>query len=109
MTDIIPLKLQDDTASVLERGTVAINVLANDQGTGLQIIGYSDASGATLTQDSSHNLVYTADAQKFFGFAQVGDVTVYTHTGGPTMPSWDGYGDWNLSWSTWQAGGAVHA
>ena len=66
MTDIIPLKLQDDTASVLERGTVAINVLANDQGTGLQIIGYSDASGATLTQDSSHNLVYTADAQKFF-------------------------------------------
>jgi lipoprotein-anchoring transpeptidase ErfK/SrfK len=50
-----------------------------------------------------------ADAQKFFGFAQVGDVTVYTHTGGPTMPSWDGYGDWNLSWSTWQAGGAVHA
>jgi lipoprotein-anchoring transpeptidase ErfK/SrfK len=48
-----------------------------------------------------------ADAQKFFGFAQVGDVTVYTRTGGPTMPSWDGYGDWNLSWSTWQAGGAV--
>jgi lipoprotein-anchoring transpeptidase ErfK/SrfK len=47
------------------------------------------------------------DAQQFFGFAHVGDVAVYTRTGGPTMPSWDGYGDWNLSWSTWQGGGVV--
>ena len=46
-----------------------------------------------------------ADAQKFFGFAQVGDVAVFTNTGGPKMPSWDGYGDWNLPWGTWQAGG----
>jgi lipoprotein-anchoring transpeptidase ErfK/SrfK len=48
-----------------------------------------------------------ADAQHFYSFAHVGDVAVYTHTGGPTMPSWDGYGDWNLSWSTWQAGGVL--
>jgi lipoprotein-anchoring transpeptidase ErfK/SrfK len=46
-----------------------------------------------------------SDAQHFFAFAQVGDVAVYTHTGGPTMPSWDGYGDWNLSWGSWQGGG----
>jgi lipoprotein-anchoring transpeptidase ErfK/SrfK len=46
-----------------------------------------------------------ADAQKYFNFAQVGDVAVFTNTGGPTMPSWDGYGDWNLPWSTWKAGG----
>jgi lipoprotein-anchoring transpeptidase ErfK/SrfK len=49
-----------------------------------------------------------ADAKKFFAFARVGDVTVYTNTGGPTTPSWDGYGDWNLPWGTWQAGGLVH-
>jgi lipoprotein-anchoring transpeptidase ErfK/SrfK len=49
-----------------------------------------------------------SDAQRFFAFAQVGDVAEYTNTGGPTMPSWDGYGDWNLSWSTWQGGGQVH-
>ena len=49
-----------------------------------------------------------ADAQRFFSFAQVGDVAVYTNTGGPTMPSWDGYGDWNLSWGTWQSGGLLH-
>ncbi len=48
-----------------------------------------------------------ADARRFFSFAQVGDVTIYTNTGGPTTPSWDGYGDWNIGWSTWQAGGAV--
>jgi lipoprotein-anchoring transpeptidase ErfK/SrfK len=49
-----------------------------------------------------------SDAKRFYSFAQVGDVTEYTHTGGPTMPSWDGYGDWNLSWSTWQDGGVLH-
>jgi lipoprotein-anchoring transpeptidase ErfK/SrfK len=48
-----------------------------------------------------------ADAHKFFDFAQVGDVAIYTNTGGPTMPSWDGYGDWNLDWGTWQSGGLV--
>jgi lipoprotein-anchoring transpeptidase ErfK/SrfK len=48
-----------------------------------------------------------ADAQHFFAFAHVGDVAVYTNTGGPTMPSWDGYGDWNLSWTTWQGGGVL--
>jgi lipoprotein-anchoring transpeptidase ErfK/SrfK len=47
------------------------------------------------------------DAQKFFAFAQVGDVAVFTNTGGPTMPSWDGYGDWNLPWPTWKAGGLL--
>ncbi|MBO0868201.1 MAG: L,D-transpeptidase [Micromonosporaceae bacterium] len=49
-----------------------------------------------------------SDAQHFFAFANIGDVAVYTNTGGPTMPSWDGYGDWNLPWSTWQSGGQVH-
>jgi lipoprotein-anchoring transpeptidase ErfK/SrfK len=48
-----------------------------------------------------------SDAQHFYDFAQVGDVTEYTNTGGPTMPSWDGYGDWNVSWSTWQGGGVL--
>lgn len=49
-----------------------------------------------------------SDAEHFYAFAQIGDVTEFTNTGGPTMPSWDGYGDWNLSWSTWRTGGAVH-
>jgi lipoprotein-anchoring transpeptidase ErfK/SrfK len=47
------------------------------------------------------------DAKKYFDFAQIGDVAVYANTGGSTMPEWDGYGDWNVDWSTWQGGGLV--
>jgi len=45
------------------------------------------------------------DSELDLDFAQIGDVTTYARTGGATMPSWDGYGDWNLSWSTWRGGG----
>ncbi|MEV6847545.1 L,D-transpeptidase [Actinoplanes sp. NPDC051411] len=62
--------------------------------------------GQRSTSHGCTNLT-VKDAQQYFGFAHVGDVAVYTNTGGPTMPSWDGYGDWNLSWSTWSAGGVV--
>jgi lipoprotein-anchoring transpeptidase ErfK/SrfK len=62
--------------------------------------------GQRSTSHGCTNLT-VADAQKYFDFAQIGDVAVYTNTGGGTMPSWDGYGDWNLPWSTWQAGGLV--
>jgi lipoprotein-anchoring transpeptidase ErfK/SrfK len=59
----------------------------------------STSHGCTNLNDS--------DAHAFFDFAQLGDVAEYTNTGGTTMPSWDGYGDWNLPWTTWQAGGQV--
>jgi lipoprotein-anchoring transpeptidase ErfK/SrfK len=59
----------------------------------------STSHGCTNLNDS--------DAQKFFNFAQIGDVAIYTNTGGPTMPTWDGFGDWNVAWASWQAGGAV--
>ncbi len=62
--------------------------------------------GQRSTSHGCTNLT-AADAQRYYTFAQIGDVTQYTHTGGPTMPSWDGYGDWNLSLTTWQAGGAL--
>jgi len=62
--------------------------------------------GQRSTSHGCTNLT-EANAKTFFDFAQVGDVAEYTNTGGPTMPVWDGYGDWNLSWATWKAGGAV--
>jgi lipoprotein-anchoring transpeptidase ErfK/SrfK len=60
-------------------------------------------------QSTSHGCtnLTTADADWFYHFAMVGDVVTYTHTGGSRMPSWDGLGDWNLSWSQWQAGGLL--
>jgi lipoprotein-anchoring transpeptidase ErfK/SrfK len=60
--------------------------------------------GVRSTSHGCTNLNVT-DAKKFFDFARIGDVTEYVNTGGPTMPSWDGYGDWNLDWDTWQQGG----
>jgi lipoprotein-anchoring transpeptidase ErfK/SrfK len=62
--------------------------------------------GQRSTSHGCTNLT-AADAKRFYSFAQIGDVAVYTHTGGPTMPSWDGYGDWNVPWRTWQAGGLL--
>lgn len=62
--------------------------------------------GQRSTSHGCTNLT-EADAKAYFDFAQVGDPATYTNTGGPTMPTWDGYGDWNVAWTTWQAGGAV--
>jgi lipoprotein-anchoring transpeptidase ErfK/SrfK len=61
------------------------------------------------TRSTSHGCtnLREADAKNYFNFAQIGDVAEYTNTGGPTMPSWDGYGDWNLPWSTWSSGGLL--
>lgn len=47
------------------------------------------------------------DAKWFYKFSRIGDVLTYTNTGGQKMPSWDGYGDWNVPWAAWQAGGIV--
>jgi lipoprotein-anchoring transpeptidase ErfK/SrfK len=49
----------------------------------------------------------TADAQTLYGFLRIGDVVVYPNASGPKMQLGDGYGDWNISWSQWQTGGAV--
>ncbi len=62
--------------------------------------------GVRSTSHGCTNL-NVGDAKWFFQFSQVGDVVTYTNTGGAPMPSWDGYGDWNVPWSTWQGGGVV--
>ncbi|GAA1689561.1 hypothetical protein GCM10009765_43650 [Fodinicola feengrottensis] len=62
--------------------------------------------GIRSTSNGCTNLT-VADAERYFNFAHIGDVFSYVNTGGPTTPSWDGYGDWNLSWTTWQAGGVL--
>jgi lipoprotein-anchoring transpeptidase ErfK/SrfK len=49
----------------------------------------------------------TADATWFYYFSREGDVVTYPNAPGKLMPSWDGFGDWNVNWPTWQAGGAL--
>jgi lipoprotein-anchoring transpeptidase ErfK/SrfK len=44
------------------------------------------------------------NAQWFFDHFGIGDVVEITNSGGPRLPVWDTYGDWELSWDQWQAG-----
>jgi len=69
-------------------------------------------NGGNIGQRStSHGCtnVTEANAKSYFDFAQIGDPITYTNTGGPIMPVWDGYGDWNVAWGSWQGGGAMPA
>jgi lipoprotein-anchoring transpeptidase ErfK/SrfK len=45
-----------------------------------------------------------ANAAWFYQHFSIGDVVEISHSGGPALPVWDTYGDWELSWSQWQAG-----
>jgi lipoprotein-anchoring transpeptidase ErfK/SrfK len=49
-----------------------------------------------------------ADAQKLYLFLGVGDVVQYPNADGPPMQLGLGFGDWNVPWSQWLTGGAVH-
>lgn len=62
--------------------------------------------GIRSTSNGCTNL-NVADAKRYFAFARVGDVFTYTNTGGTPMAVWDGYGDWNVPWGSWQSGGAL--
>ncbi|HZC72164.1 MAG TPA: L,D-transpeptidase [Jatrophihabitans sp.] len=62
--------------------------------------------GQTSTSNGCTNL-FTDAAKWYYSFARVGDVAIYPHTDGKPMPSWDGFGDWNVSWPQWQQGGLL--
>jgi lipoprotein-anchoring transpeptidase ErfK/SrfK len=47
------------------------------------------------------------DAQKAYGFLEVGDVVEYPNANGGRMQLGQGYGDWNVPWAQWQTGGLV--
>jgi lipoprotein-anchoring transpeptidase ErfK/SrfK len=62
--------------------------------------------GQASTSNGCTNLT-TSEAKWYYGFARIGDVVTYSNTGGSLMPSWDGFGDWNVSWPQWQQGGLL--
>ncbi|GDY30456.1 L,D-transpeptidase [Gandjariella thermophila] len=49
-----------------------------------------------------------ANAHWFFDHFGMGDVVEVTNSGGPPLPVWDAYGDWELPWDQWQKGSALH-
>jgi lipoprotein-anchoring transpeptidase ErfK/SrfK len=62
--------------------------------------------GSRNTSHGCTNLT-VANAQWFYNFARIGDVVLYPSTDGKPMPSWDGFGWWNLGWSQWLTGGEL--
>lgn len=46
-----------------------------------------------------------ANAKWFFDTVKKGDIVIITNAGGPDLQPWDGFGDWNIPWSQWKAGG----
>jgi len=62
--------------------------------------------GRRSTSNGCTNL-NTADAKWFYDFAMIGDVLNYSGTGGTKMPTWDGFGDWNVPQAVWNTGGLV--
>jgi lipoprotein-anchoring transpeptidase ErfK/SrfK len=48
-----------------------------------------------------------ANAKWFFDHFGIGDVVEISNSGGATLPLFDTYGDWELSWAQWQKGSAV--
>lgn len=62
--------------------------------------------GRRSTSNGCTNL-NEADAKWLYDFSRLGDVMVYTNTGGGRTPSWDGYGDWNVDWATYSDGGLL--
>lgn len=62
--------------------------------------------GRISTSNGCTNLTKD-DSIWYYHFARLGDVAQYPNAPGKAMPVWDGYGDWNLNWTSWRAGGTA--
>jgi lipoprotein-anchoring transpeptidase ErfK/SrfK len=67
--------------------------------------------GSQGADNVSHGCVNLspANAQWFFDHFGPGDVVDISNSGGPPLPVWDIYGDWELSWPDWLNGSALHS
>jgi lipoprotein-anchoring transpeptidase ErfK/SrfK len=62
--------------------------------------------GQQGSSNVSHGCVNLSpdNAQWFFNTFGLGDVVEITNSGGPQLPVWDTYGDWEIPWSQWLTG-----
>ncbi|MFL6145319.1 MAG: Ig-like domain-containing protein [Labedaea sp.] len=60
--------------------------------------GHSNVSHGCLNMS-------TENAAWMQSIAQKGDIVVVQNSGGPQLETWDGLGDWQLTWTQWLAGG----
>jgi lipoprotein-anchoring transpeptidase ErfK/SrfK len=67
-------------------------------------------NGSIGSENLSHGCtnLSPADAEWYYGFAQIGDPVTWTNTGtGSVIPVEDGWGDWNADWATYSQGGLL--
>jgi lipoprotein-anchoring transpeptidase ErfK/SrfK len=66
--------------------------------------------GSQGSTNVSHGCVNLspANAQWFYSHFNPGDVVDISNSGGKTLPVWDTYGDWELSWDQYRAGSALN-
>jgi lipoprotein-anchoring transpeptidase ErfK/SrfK len=68
---------------------------------------------ASVAQQGNANVSHgcinlsTDNAAWFFARFGLGDVVEVTNSGGPRLPVWDLYGDWEVPWSIWSQGNAA--
>jgi lipoprotein-anchoring transpeptidase ErfK/SrfK len=64
--------------------------------------------GVQGSANVSHGCINLSEANAtwFFNHLGIGDVVDVSNSGGPKLPVWDRYGDWEVPWSTWEAGNA---
>ena len=49
----------------------------------------------------------SGDAADLYRLLRIGDPVKYSGAPAGPVPVWDGFGDWNVPWPTWQAGGLL--
>jgi len=96
--------MEFDRVQDMEGTPVPWSVRLTDSGEFVHAAPWNSEIGQANLSHGCTNLS-TADAQWFYGFSQLGDIVQYPNAPGPTAQVWDGLGDWNVSWATWQAGG----
>ena len=80
------------------------SVRVTNSGEFVHAANWNNHIGSSSTSHGCTNLS-TADATWFYNFSREGDIVNYPSTDGKPMASWDGFGDWNINWSIWRAGG----
>ncbi len=88
------------------RETVALNLRISNDGEFVHSAPWS--VGDQGSSNVSHGCVNLApaNAQWMFDHFNIGDVVEITNSGGPLLPVWDTYGDWEVPWEQWKAGNA---
>jgi lipoprotein-anchoring transpeptidase ErfK/SrfK len=95
-----------DRVEDMEGTPVAWSVRLTNSGEFVHAAPWNGDIGSENLSHGCTNL-HTADAKWFFTHSHLGDVVLYPNAPGQKMNVGDGFGDWNLTWAQWQAGGLV--